>query len=283
MDVHRYCRDKVAAEGTVLYYSLLFVDEPSRRWVTAVRALGEELREVADHCSDLNVGRSKLAWWHEECARALTGEPRHPVTTALTMSGHVDRERLMAVLEGSLQRLQAGGTATRTDVNRVIAANRALGALAASGPRASNGAAIAFAEALYAALDQAWIARQPRRHGWRSFTYLPADELARAAVSRQHLESGVTSDALAGAVETQVGHARDGIERALAQVPRAPASFLLPALAEARMELAILGVIRSREYHVLERPPMITPLRKLWIAWRTAREIEHDRPVTSGK
>lgn len=273
MDADRYCRDKVAAEGSTLYYCLLFADEPSRGWITAARALGEELREVADQCSDLNVGRSKLAWWHEECARALDGAPRHPVTAALNASGKLEKHRLMALLEGALKRLQAGGSATRADMNDVTAAGPPLGALVASGCADSGAPVIEFAEKLYAALAQAWIARMPRLHGWRSFTYLPADELARAGVTREQLYGDATGDALAGVVESQVNHARGMMERALADAPAAPAGFLLPALAEARVELAILDVIRRRDHRVLERPPMITPLRKLWIAWRTARRV----------
>jgi len=273
MDADRYCRDKVAAEGSTLYYCLLFADEPSRGWITAARALGEELREVADQCSDLNVGRSKLAWWHEECTRALEGEPRHPVTAALTGKGSVEKHRLMALLDGALKRLQAGGSATRAGINDDVAAAPPLGALVASGFADTGPPVIEFAEKLYAALGQAWIARLPRLHGWRSFTYLPADELARAGVSREHLYGDATSDALAGVIESQVNHARGIIERALTEAPGAPAGFLLPALAEARMELANLNLIRRRDHRVLERPPMITPLRKLWIAWRTARRV----------
>ncbi|HSS63004.1 MAG TPA: squalene/phytoene synthase family protein, partial [Gammaproteobacteria bacterium] len=86
MDVDAYCRDRVAAEGSVLYYSFLFVPDPARRALTALRALGEELREVTDACSDLNVGRSKLAWWSEEIAWTSQGKSRHPVTQAMVNS-----------------------------------------------------------------------------------------------------------------------------------------------------------------------------------------------------
>lgn len=273
MDADGYCRDKVAAEGTTLYYCLLFCDPQSRGWITAARALGEELREVADRCSDPNVGKSKLAWWHEECHRALEGQPRHPVTTALSRRGPVEGRRLTALLESALRRLEAGGAATRSELDEVIAGGPALGALVASGFAEADTQAIEFAETLYGAVAQAWIARLPRRHGWRSFSYLPADELARAGVTGEHLDAGVTSDELASVVELQVNHARERIERVLADDPAGPAGFLRPALAEARAELAILDVIRRRDHRVLERPPMITPLRKLWIAWRTSRRV----------
>lgn len=271
-EADRYCRDKVAPEGSTLYYCLMFSSGRTRDWITAVRALGEELREVADQCTDLNVGRSKLAWWHEECTRLLAGEPRHPVSGALRQHGKVEKKQLMALLDGALQRIESGGAETRENMTGLVEkATAPLGALAASGCDGSGADETAFAEKLYPALDQARIARSPRLHGWRSFTYLPSDELARAGVLKDHLESRVTSEALAGVVRSQVSHAVDQIEHALADAPGAPSEFSFSAISEARIELANLGLIRRRHFRVLERPVMITPVRKLWIAWRTAR------------
>lgn len=274
MDVDGYCRDKVAAEGTTLYYSLMFTAAPERHWLTAVRALGEELREVTDHCSDVNVGRSKLGWWHEECRRAIEGQPRHPVTTALVARGSLESALLTRLLEGTLKRLEAGGAPGRRELEAMTATAYApLGALAASGCAGTDPNTRRFAENIYAANAQAWIARNPRAHGWRSFSYLPADALARSGISREHMHSPTTGDALASVVKDQVSYAREALRQSLASTPDAGAGFVLSAVTEARIELAILDRIAARRYRVLERPIMITPIRKLWIAWRAARKI----------
>lgn len=277
MDADAYCRDKVAAEGSVLYYGLLFVPDTARRALTALRALGEELREVTDACSDLNVGRSKLAWWSEELAWAAQGKPRHPVTQAMTLSlqsGAIDDAHYRALLDGVAERLEAGGFSSRSQMDALLLASEgALGTLVACVCADGKSDHIAFQQKLHLALAHAWIARNPRRHGWRSFTYLPADELARHGVTREDLLSKTTSAALRAVVILQLRHATDQIDRAIAMLPPEHPEVHLPFLAEAKMERATLKALARSGGRVLENPPMIAPLRKFWLAWRTAREM----------
>jgi phytoene synthase len=275
MDADEYCRNKVAAEGTTLYYSLLFVTADTRRAITALRALGEELRELSDRCSDVNVGRSRLAWWHEELARLLDGAPRHPATSALgrvLQPGGPGDAHLHALLDGAARRLQAGGYASRSQMEEILAlAEGALGALTAVLCTQGSEQDVAFGRNLFTALGHAWIARTPKRHGWRSFTYLPGDELARGGVTREDLAARQTGSALKAVVKTQLEHARSRIRDALSRLPESRRGEHLATVTEARMELAILDAVERSGYRVLERPAMISPLRKLWIAWRTAR------------
>lgn len=275
MDVDAYCRDKVAAEGSVLYYSFLFVPDSARRALTALRALGEELREVTDACSDLNVGKAKLAWWSEEIAWASKGRPRHPVTQAMATSvesGGIDEAHYHALLDGVGKRLEAGGFDSREEMDSVLSASEgALGAMVADICAEGEDDHAAFQKKLHLALAHAWIARNPRRHGWRSFTYLPADELARHGVTREDVLLEKTSEALRKVVTLQVEHALNQIDRATAALPADRAEVHLPFLAEAKMERAALKSLARSGGRVLEKPPTITPIRKLWIAWRTAK------------
>lgn len=277
MDADAYCRDRVAAEGSVLYYGLLFVPDSARRALTALRALGEELREVTDACSDLNVGKAKLAWWSEEIAWASKGKPRHPVTQAVATSvesGGIDEAHYHDLLDGVAKRLEAGGFSSRGEMDAVLAASEgAIGALIADVCAGGEDDHAAFQRKLHLALAHARIARNPRRHGWRSFTYLPADELATHGVTREDVFSDKTSEALRAVVSLQVGHAVAHIDAATAALPGKRPEVHLPFLAEAKMERATLNTLVRSGGRVLEKPPMITPVRKLWIAWRTAREM----------
>ncbi len=277
MDVDAYCRDKVAAEGSVLYYSLLFVPDAMRRALTALRALGEELREVTDACSDLNVGRAKLAWWSEEIAWTSKGRPRHPVTQAMAgsmESGGINEAHYHALLDGVKKRLEAGGFESRKEMDAVLGASEgALGAMIADVCAGGEDEHAEFQRKLHLALAHAWIARNPRRHGWRSFSYLPADELARHGVTREDVMSEKTSEALRAVVKLQLNYALQRIDEATESLPADRPEAHLPFLAEAKMERATLKTLARSGGRVLEKPPMITPIRKLWIAWRTAKAV----------
>ncbi len=277
MDADAYCRDKVASEGSVLYYSFLYVPDTARRALTALRALGEVLHEVTDACSDLNVGRSKLAWWSEEIAWASKGKARHPVTQAIAgsvRSGEIEEAHYHDLLGGVARRLEAGGFRSREEMNAVLGASEgALGMLVADLLADGEEKHAAFQRKLHLALTHASIARNPRRHGWRSFTYLPEDELARHGVTREDIQSDKTSEALRQVIRRQADYAVEQIDAAMAALPKERAEIHLPFLAEARMERAALKVLARSGGRVLEKPPMITPLRKLWIAWRTAKTV----------
>ncbi len=277
MEVNAYCRDKVAAEGSTLHYSLMFVPVSARRALTALRALGEELREVTDVCSDLVVGRSKLAWWREEIAWTAKGKPRHPVTQALTKAvdpGRIPDAHLRSLLDGVHDRLEAGGFSSRAQMHALLDGSEgALGVVIADVCADGQHGHAAFERKLHTALAHARIARHPRRHGWRSFTYLPEDELARHGVGRDDLLAARTSEALRAVVRIQASHARGLIDEALAQLPPERPEVHLPFISEAKMERAALQALSRSGGRVLEKPAMITPLRKLWLAWRTAREM----------
>ena len=82
-DPHQYCRDKAAASGSSLHYSLLFLPPERRDAAIALHAYCREIDDVVDECSDPGVARTKLTWWHDEIARLYAGQARHPVAQAL--------------------------------------------------------------------------------------------------------------------------------------------------------------------------------------------------------
>ncbi len=69
--------------GSALYYSLLYTPERRRAGAETLHAFAREVTGVPRKCSDPGVARLKLQWWRAELARALAGQPRHPLGSAL--------------------------------------------------------------------------------------------------------------------------------------------------------------------------------------------------------
>lgn len=82
-DADEYCRQKSAPAGGSFYYSILFYPEHLRRDLRALHALGIELEEIITECSDPGVMRVKFAWWQDEIIRLYQNTARHPVSRAL--------------------------------------------------------------------------------------------------------------------------------------------------------------------------------------------------------
>jgi phytoene synthase len=67
----------------------------------------------------------------------------------------------------------------------------------------------------------------------------------------------------------QIERAEDYYARALGQLPDADRKAQMPGLVMAAIYRAMLDEIKRDGCRVLDRRTSLTPLRKLWIAWRT--------------
>ncbi|MGH8119271.1 MAG: squalene/phytoene synthase family protein [Gammaproteobacteria bacterium] len=101
-----YCRNKAAPPGSSFYYSTLFLPEPLRRDLHALHALGTELEGVLEECSDPGVMHMKLSWWQDEITRLYQHAARHPVSHALenVVSRHgIQETQLLQVINNYAQ------------------------------------------------------------------------------------------------------------------------------------------------------------------------------------
>lgn len=79
-----YCRQKAAVAGTSFYYCTLYYPADIKRGLNALHAFHAEIEQVMEECTDPGVAHLKLAWWQEEIQRLFTDTARHPVTRELS-------------------------------------------------------------------------------------------------------------------------------------------------------------------------------------------------------
>lgn len=65
----------------------VFDNGPARGPRSWLEALGYEFRQVALEASDPTVTAAKLGWWRDEWRALAAGQPRHPLTQALSAAG----------------------------------------------------------------------------------------------------------------------------------------------------------------------------------------------------
>ena len=78
-----YCINKAIPDGSNLYYATLFEDSNSKNIIIGLHAFLYELTEIIRQCTDPGVARIKLKWWQEEIERLFNNQPRHPITRQL--------------------------------------------------------------------------------------------------------------------------------------------------------------------------------------------------------
>lgn len=106
------------------------------------------------------------------------------------------------------------------------------------------------------------------RHGR---IYVPIDELQRYNVTAADLINRRYSDAFTQLMQFQTTRARDALHSALAAIPAAERRAQRPLRSLAALSLALLDEVEREGYQVLHQQIVLTPIRKLWIAWRAAR------------
>jgi phytoene synthase len=268
-----YCQQKAAQSGSSFYYSFLFLPAERRRAITALYAFCREVDDVADEVSDVGVARTKLAWWRTEVANLFAGHPQHPVTRALApfvAPFGLDAARMNEIIDGmemDLTHHRYGDfDALKLYCHRAAGV---VGQLSASIFGYRNPATLEYAEALGTAFQLTNIIRDVGEDARRGRVYLPADELARFGLDVQDILARRSDERFARVMEFQAERAASYY--ALAQAKLAPEDRRAQraGLIMAAIYRALLDEIRRDGFRVLDRRIALTPLRKLWIAWKT--------------
>jgi len=273
MDAHTYCHEKAVKGGSSFYYSFLFLPENRRRAITALYAFCREVDDVVDECTDPGVARVKLAWWRKEIATAYHGRPQHPVACALA---EVAREFNLA--EEHLQEIVTG-MEMDLDIDRYpdfAALERycyrvagVVGLLSAKIFGYQDKRTLEYAANLGLAFQLTNIVRDVGEDARRGRIYLPLDEMERHRVTVADIAAARETDAFRRLIEFQIDRALDYYRRALDALPAVDRRAQRAGLVMAAIYRTLIDEIRADGCRVLTRRIKLTPLRKLWIAWRT--------------
>jgi phytoene synthase len=134
-----------------------------------------------------------------------------------------------------------------------------------------NPATRQYARDLGIAFQLTNIIRDVGEDARRGRIYLPQDELTVHGVAAASLRQREGGDALVALMKDQVVRTQRWYARALDALPDEDRRAQRPGLIMAAIYRALLDEIERDGYRVLDRRIALTPLRKLWIAWKTAR------------
>lgn len=283
MTPEQYCQNKAANSGSSFYYSFLFLPPEKRRAITALYAFCREVDDVVDECHDPGVARVKLAWWREEIERMFAGEPQHPVGQALAPAVRefsLAQEYFQEIIDGMEMDLEPVRYASFKDLAlycyRVASA---VGLLSAEIFGYQDRHTLKYAHDLGIAFQLTNILRDVGEDARRGRIYLPEDEMAAHGVTVDDLRKGELTAPLRALLAFQAQRARQYYQKAFAKLPEQDRFAQRSGLIMAAVYLTLLDRIESEGYPVLTRRVRLSPWRKLWIAWRTARReaARHDR------
>ncbi|EJN07982.1 presqualene diphosphate synthase HpnD [Herbaspirillum sp. YR522] len=273
MSPDEYCQQKAAASGSSFYYSFLFLPPERRRAITALYAFCREVDDTVDEIDDPSIARTKLMWWRKEIAAMLEGNPTHPVTRAL--QPHVALyqlrgEHLQAIIDGMEMDLDQSRYLDYPGLQRYCwRVAGVVGILSASIFGHTQGNTLLYAEKLGLAFQLTNIIRDVGEDGRKGRIYLPVNELQQFNVTAADILNGRASDNFSALMKFQVERARAVYDEAFALLPREDRRAQRPGLMMAAIYRTLLEEIERDGYQVLNQRISLTPIRKLWLAWKT--------------
>ncbi|MCC6208951.1 MAG: presqualene diphosphate synthase HpnD [Gammaproteobacteria bacterium] len=276
MTPDQYCQQKAARSGSSFYYGFLFLPPAQRQAITALYAFCREVDDVVDDNLDPLVARTKLAWWREEIGRLFAGSPQHPVTRALAESiqrYNLPAEHFLEVIDGMEMDLDHDSYESFKDLSlychRVASM---VGLMSAEIFGYTDRATLKYAHNLGMAFQLTNILRDVREDGLRGRVYIPLDELRRFGISPGEIMGNQTSDRIRDLLRFQADRARSYYRKAFELLPAADRYTQRGGLAMAAIYLETLKEIAADNYNVLEHRVSLTPIRKLWLAWKTMQQ-----------
>lgn len=279
-----YCYRLAAPTSTDFRYSLLGLPLGPRQALSAVQAFCIETAQPVTGCQEASVAAAKLHWWRTEVKRLFEGQPQHPITRALhpkLTAFNLPEEYFREILDGVAMDLNYDAYPDFTSLTVYLHRQGSIPAMLAAEilgyqnrratPRFAHEAGISLLlfEFLY----------DIRHHAQQGRLYWPDNEMARYGVQPGDLLAAQTSDRLRGLFAFQAERIKESYRRALAQLPNEDRYQQSPLLIRLELAMALLVEIADDGYRLLEQRIALTPLRKLWLAWRWRQQekIRHRR------
>ncbi len=278
MTPQEYAQQKAAASGSSFYYAFLFLPPERRAAITAFYAYCREIDDVVDEVSDPGVAQSKLDWWRGEVRNAFAGQASHPALQALLPhadSFGIEARQQLQVIEGCEMDLTQTRYLDFANLQQYchlvagVVGEVAAGIFGQTDPRTTD-----YAHKLGLALQLTNIIRDVGEDAVRGRVYLPIEDLQRFDVKAHELiKRGTTSDEsfpqrFEALMRFQIERALQTYDEALALLPAQDRQAQKPGLMMASIYRTLLHEIAREPQLVLTRRVSLTPLRKLWLAWK---------------
>jgi len=269
-----YCERRTRGSGSSFFYAFLFLPEEKRRAMMALYAFCREVDDIADEIPDRQVALGKLAFWRNEITNAFAGKPQHPVGQELDWARQhfsLDEELFAEIIDGMLMDINRQPILKRADLSlycyRVAGA---VGLLSIEIFGYSSRKSRTFATHLGEALQLTNILRDIAEDAANSRIYIPQEDRIRFNVRDQDFKDEPTED-MRRLMQHYSEQAEEAYSQAMAILPDEDRTSLRPSLLMAAIYHAQLQRLRDINYDVWHKSAHISPLRKIWIAWRAWR------------
>ncbi len=275
MTPQEYCQQKAASSGSSFYYSFLSLPDDKRLAITALYAFCREVDDIVDSPGELHIKGTKLSWWRGEIDQLYSGTPQHPITRALKPvleQFDLPREHFLEIIDGMEMDLHPRRYASFKDLSlycyRVASV---VGLMSAEIFGYQDRKTLKYAHDLGIAFQLTNILRDIQDDLAHERVYLPQDELQQYGITEMNIRQRECTDQFKNFMQFQIERAKHYYQRAFEQLPESDRYAQRTGIIMAAIYHKLLDKIAQDPCRVLNGRISLTPVHKLWIAWRTSR------------
>lgn len=237
----------------------------------------QELRDILFRCSDPGVAQAKLKWYREELERALEAKAQQPLAQAI--AGLIQRHQLpiqpfhhmSKALEADLHQSWFEQMAALHDYCRLDGGSLLRLATQVCGGSTTE---VDCAEGLGTFIRLVDMIRNLGPNLESGCRHLPKSELGAAGLSLADASKPENQERLGILLKHIADHALEWQASTLTSLPKGSYPALAPALSLASMNQALLAELEECGFPVMSQRVCLTPLRKIWITWRSSRRAK---------
>ncbi|WP_089727606.1 squalene/phytoene synthase family protein [Candidatus Thiosymbion oneisti] len=256
--------------GSSAYYSLRFAPRELRDDLAVLSAWRHQVRAIPDRVSDPGLARIKLQWWREELERTFAGTPHHPLSRVLgpVLEQHgLPQAPFTDIADQVEAEILCRQPGTEADLD--AACERDLGAffeLIAHCHGLSDADVLRAARRLGGFCARVYLIRDSGVLARRGRALFPSEQLGALGLSHVALGRREYRDRLPELLAPAA-------DRAKAKLTASDPNRGLPVCIRVRVCIlaSLLEELAGAGFAVTDQRIGLTPLRKLWLAWRENR------------
>jgi phytoene synthase len=232
--------------------------------------------DIVDECKEAHIARVKLQWWRETIRQTFQGNPTHPVQHALHQAierYNLPEEHFLEIIDGMEMDLDQHRYPTFKALSLYCyRAACVVGLLAAEIFGYENHNTQKYAYNLGMALQLTNILRDVKEDAARDRIYLPQDELQRFNVREDDILQARVNENVLKLLQHQAQKAQSYYELAYSHLSEEDRYRQISGVIMAAIYRQVLEKIKANHYDVFQKRITLSPPRKLWLAWNTARK-----------
>ncbi len=262
--------DELAPPGSSYYYAIRFAPRHQRSNLSLACAFFLSVRNIPAQCTDSSVAREKLHWWDGELQRAQIHQAAHPIASripSLLRDLDLPQQHLAPLFAAVGEEISL--TAPADEQQLEFHTQHTTGLLTELLTRVGGGsvAELIIAKKLGGFIRQVEILRNLGQDLRAHRCFIPQTFLRQHDLSRSDMFKLEAKPAIDHMLRARAAYQHRYYGEIRNSLPET-ASALGPTIRLAAIADSLLQALSAEGCNLFQQRTTLTPLRKLWIAWR---------------